>query len=67
MPLTPSDECLVDLALSIAADRIATDPWLRDNLSKRLLPSGTVDRDKIVSRLLALRDGNAGATPNRPR
>lgn len=56
MPNMPSDDSLIQLALTIAADKIATDPLLRDSLSKRLLSPGFVDPDLIVSRLLTLRD-----------
>lgn len=70
MPHLPPDNVLIDLALSVAADRIATDPVLRDALSKRLLSIGSVDPDSVASRLLAIRDdrsAEARPNPTRPR
>lgn len=70
MPYLPSDKALIDLALSVAADKIATDPVLRDSLNKRLLSIDSIDPDSVVSRLLDIRDRNAPEqqpNPNHPR
>lgn len=66
MPLLPPDDVLLQLSLRIAADRIATDPWLRESLTEQLPPQyASTDPAAIVSRLRLLEGAKvAKGTPH---
>jgi hypothetical protein len=55
MPAMPSDKSLIDMALLVTADKIATDPWFRDSLVDYLPGCTSADPEAIVSRLFTLR------------
>lgn len=59
----PPDTALLNLAIEIATDRLATDPYLRDSLARRL-SCCELDPNQVVSQLLTLRGRDTVTTVN---